>query len=49
MSEKIDEEGNLDEAEKANPYGPQSALETLLAELRWYSDALSVARAKDKK
>lgn len=45
MSEKIDDDGNLDEAEKANPYGPQSALETLLKELQWYSNALSDARA----
>jgi NAD(P)H-dependent FMN reductase len=44
MSDKIDEEGNLSEAEKANPYGPQSALETLLKELKWYSDALKTAR-----
>lgn len=46
MSEKIDEDGNLSEEEKANPYGPQSALETLLKDLQWYSDALSAARAK---
>lgn len=45
MSEKIDEDGNLDEAEKQNPYGAQAALETLLKELHWYSDALAVARA----
>lgn len=45
MSEKIDEDGNLDEAEKNNSYGPQSALETLLKELQWYSDALAAARA----
>jgi NAD(P)H-dependent FMN reductase len=44
MSEKIDEDGNLDEAEKADPYGPQAALEMLLAELKWYSDALKAAR-----
>ena len=44
MSEKIDENGNLSEAEKANPYGPQVALEGLLKELQWYSDALSKAR-----
>ena len=44
MSEKIDENGNLDEAEKSNPYGPQSALETLLKELKWYSDVLKAAR-----
>lgn len=48
MSEKIDEAGNLSAEEKANPYGPQSALEALLAELQWYSNALSSARAKDK-
>jgi NAD(P)H-dependent FMN reductase len=47
MSERIDEDGNLSEEEKANPYGPQAALETLLKDLRWYSDALSAARAKD--
>lgn len=45
MSEKIDEDGNLTESEKANPYGPQAALETLLKELKWYSDALAQARA----
>ncbi len=44
MSEKIDEAGNLAEAEKANPYGPQTALETLLGELQWYNDALVSAR-----
>lgn len=47
MSEKIDEAGNLSEAERANPRGPQAALEMLLKELQWYSDALSAARAKD--
>lgn len=46
MSEKIDEDGSLDEAEKTNPYGPQAALETLLKELKWYSDALTAARAQ---
>jgi NAD(P)H-dependent FMN reductase len=46
MSEKIDEDGNLSEAERANPYGPQSALEMLLKDLKWYSDALATARAK---
>lgn len=44
LSHGIDEQGNLaaELAEKA--YGPQSALDTLLAELQWYSDALSAAR-----
>jgi NAD(P)H-dependent FMN reductase len=44
MSEKIDEDGNLSEEAKANPYGPQSALEETLKDLKWYSDALAVAR-----
>ncbi|MFI5271142.1 MAG: NADPH-dependent FMN reductase [Candidatus Saccharimonadales bacterium] len=46
MSEMIDENGNLAESAKANPYGPQSGLDTLLVDLKWYSDALAVARAK---
>ncbi len=45
MSDKIDERGKLDAEVAANPYGPQNALETLLADLKWYSDALSTARA----
>lgn len=48
MSETIDEDGNLSEEAKANPYGPQKGLDSLLADLKWYSDALSVARASDK-
>src|ERR1019366_9133126 len=48
ISEGIDDDGNLSETLKANPYGPQFALENTLAELKWYSDALSVARAKDQ-
>lgn len=47
MSEKIDEDGNLAEAEKANPYGSQTALQALLDDLQWYSNALATARAKD--
>ena len=46
MSDTIDEDGNLSEAAKANPYGPQNGLDTLLTDLKWYSDALSAARAK---
>ena len=45
VGEKIDEEGNLDESVKANPYGPHAALTRTLTELKWYSDALSTARA----
>jgi NAD(P)H-dependent FMN reductase len=46
MSDKIDEEGNLAEELKAAPYGPQIALDAMLDELKWYSDALAAARAK---
>jgi NAD(P)H-dependent FMN reductase len=45
MSDLIDDKGNLDEAAKANPYGPQGQLDGLLEELKWYGDALSTARA----
>jgi NAD(P)H-dependent FMN reductase len=44
MSDRIDEEGNLAADEQALPHGPQSALKDMLAELKWYSDALSAAR-----
>jgi NAD(P)H-dependent FMN reductase len=44
MSEKIDEEGNLSEELRQAEHGPQEALENTLAELKWYSDALQVAR-----
>lgn len=44
VSEGINEEGNISEELKANPYGPQAALDGMLAELKWYSDALSAAR-----
>jgi NAD(P)H-dependent FMN reductase len=46
VGEKIDEEGNLDEQIKANPYGPQVALDNSLKQLLMYSDALAEARAK---
>ncbi len=45
MSDMIDEEGNLSAEASANPYGPQGQLNALLAELKWYSDALSHARS----
>ncbi|HSX45381.1 MAG TPA: NAD(P)H-dependent oxidoreductase [Candidatus Saccharimonadia bacterium] len=47
MSEKIDEDGNLSEEERNSPYGPQAALETLLKELQWYSNALTEARERE--
>jgi NAD(P)H-dependent FMN reductase len=48
MSELIDAEGNLDAELKKNPYGPQAALEGLLKELKWYSDALATARTAEE-
>lgn len=44
MSQLIDEDGTLDAELKAAPHGPQAGLEALLAELKWYSDALGAAR-----
>lgn len=40
----IDEDGQLDEKLKANPYGPQSVLENMLKDLAWHASALNVAR-----
>lgn len=47
MGDKIDEDGKLSDEQKAMPYGPQTALTNLLEELKWYSDALAIARTKD--
>jgi NAD(P)H-dependent FMN reductase len=44
MSDIISDDGQLDETVKANPYGPHGQLRSLLAELQWYSDALTAAR-----
>ena len=48
MSDMIDEDGNMSEAAKANPYGPQAGLNELLTDLKWYGDVLAAARAHDK-
>jgi NAD(P)H-dependent FMN reductase len=48
ISELISEDGELAAEAAANPYGPQSQLDNMLAELKWYSEALSAARAKDQ-
>jgi NAD(P)H-dependent FMN reductase len=45
-SELIDDAGNLGDELKAQPYGPQTALKATLEDLKWYSDALAAARAK---
>lgn len=47
VQEKIDQDGNLREEIKTQPYGPQFALKNALEELKWYGDALATARAKD--
>lgn len=41
----IDENGVLDKAIGANPYGPQGAVKGMLADLKWHSDALAAARS----
>jgi NAD(P)H-dependent FMN reductase len=46
VSEGIDDDGELSDALKANAYGPQSQLDGLLTDLKWYSDALAAARAQ---
>jgi len=45
-SEKISPEGELAAEVKALPYGPQKALDSMLEELQWYSDALATARTQ---
>lgn len=46
MSELIDDDGKLTAAAKAKPYDLEEILGNALSELKWYSDALSAARAK---
>lgn len=46
VSQVIDEDGNLKDELKQDPYGPQKALEHLLDELKWYSDALAAHRTQ---
>jgi hypothetical protein len=45
MSELIDEAGNLTEAAQAKPYDLNEVLKGVLAELKWYNDALLAAHA----
>lgn len=47
MNGLIDDNGNLTEAGKANPY-LQAGLDELLVDLKWYSDALAAARLPQK-
>ncbi|HSX53465.1 MAG TPA: NAD(P)H-dependent oxidoreductase [Patescibacteria group bacterium] len=48
VSEVFDENGTLAEEFAAQEYGPDASLATSLNELKWYSDALSTARAQSK-
>ncbi len=45
-AELIDDEGNLNEDLRANPYGPQAALKAAVADLAWYGEALLANRAE---
>jgi NAD(P)H-dependent FMN reductase len=44
VSEGLDDDGNISEELKANPYGPQGALNGLLDELVWYGEVLKAGR-----
>ena len=48
MSEQIDDDGNLTEVGRGNPRNLQATLESMLEELKWYSDALAAARTPQK-
>jgi NAD(P)H-dependent FMN reductase len=45
VNEVFDENGTISEEVAAQQYGPQFTLDTMLADLKWYSDALAPARA----
>lgn len=47
ISEVFDENGALAEEISAQEHGPEAILNNSLGELKWYSDALATARAKD--
>lgn len=44
MSEAIDDDGNLAEEVRANPYGPQGALEGVIDSLLWIAEAFAQKR-----
>ncbi len=44
MNPVIEENGDLQQDVRDQPYGPQTALASTLTELKWYSDALATAR-----
>jgi NAD(P)H-dependent FMN reductase len=44
LAESIDDEGELKQAVRERPYGPQSQLEQQIESLLWYAEALKAAR-----
>jgi NAD(P)H-dependent FMN reductase len=46
VSETFDDDGNLNDEQKKQEYGPEAILNNVLDELIWYSDALAAARNK---
>lgn len=44
LAESISDDGELKEAVKSRPYGPQSTLETQAKSLLWFTEALAAAR-----
>ena len=47
VNDILDEQGNLSVEAKARPYGPQIALDSMLASLAWYTEALTTARTAE--
>lgn len=47
-SQSIDETGKLSDEVAAQAYGPLGSLKAVLDDLKWYSDALSIARTKEQ-
>lgn len=47
-SEGLDENGNLNPEIAAKPYGPYTSIKQTLEDLKWYSDALAIARTNQK-
>lgn len=48
MSDAIDDDGNISEEVKANPYGPQGALEGAIDSLLWIAEAFAEKRSAQK-
>lgn len=44
VADAVNEVGELNKELRANPYGPETALNTMLENLRWYTSALHASR-----